>query len=68
MGNKNSKNEKPESSAELMLNVPLAPELKRDLELVANHNSRTQRRQAALYIARCVARDIRRISNEKVNG
>ena len=48
--------------SEEMLNVALPPEVKRDLGRVATYNSRTMRRQAALYIARCVARDIRRIA------
>lgn len=47
---------------EKMLNVALAPEVKRDLGRVATYNSRTMRRQAALYIARCVAKDMRRIA------
>ena len=50
-----------QNSGELMLNVPLPPSVKRDLGRVALYNSRTQRRQAALYIQRAVARDIRRI-------
>lgn len=54
--------DKTNNGGELMLNVPLAPEVKRDLGRVALFNSRTQRRQAALYIQRCVERDIRRIA------
>ena len=50
-----------QNNGELMLNVPLPPSVKRDLGRVALYNSRTQRRQAALYIQRAVARDIRRI-------
>lgn len=50
------------NNGELMLNVPLAPSVKRDLGRVALYNSRTQRRQAALYIQRAVARDVRRIA------
>lgn len=50
-----------QNGGELMLNVPLSPSVKRDLGRVALHNSRTQRRQAALYIQRAVARDVRRI-------
>ena len=61
--NKNSNND------EQIVSVALSPTVKRDLGRVALYNSRTQRRQAALYIQRCVERDIRRIfSNEKVNG
>ena len=51
-----------EKGGEEMLNVPLAPEVKRDLGRIATYNSRTMRRQAALYIARCVAKDMRRIA------
>ena len=47
--------------AEEMLNVALAPDVKRDLGKVSLYNSRTMRRQAAIYIARGVARDIKRI-------
>ena len=47
--------------AEEMLNVALTPEVKRDLGRVSLYNSRTMRRQAAIYIARGVARDMRRI-------
>ncbi len=46
---------------EQMLNVPLTPEVKRELGRVALYNSRTMRRQAALYIQRCVRADARRI-------
>ena len=51
-----------QNSGELMLNVALPPSVKRDLGRVALYNSRTQRRQAALYIQRAVARDVRRIA------
>ena len=50
------------TNKEQMLNVPLAPEVKRDLGRVATYNSRTMRRQAAIYIARGVAKDMRRIA------
>lgn len=55
------KNDKAKGGEE-MLNVALAPEVKRDLGRVSTYNSRTMRRQAALYIQRAVARDIRRIA------
>ena len=48
-------------NAEQVLNVPLAPALKRDLGRISLFNGRTQRRQAALYIERAVTRDIARI-------
>lgn len=50
------------NGGELMLNVPLSPSVKRDLGRVSLYNSRTQRRQAALYIQKCVARDINKIA------
>lgn len=52
---------------EQIVSVALAPEVKRDLGRVALYNSRTQRRQAALYIQRAVARDIRRIRDAQVH-
>ena len=52
---------KRQSRDEQMLNVPLPPSVKRDLGRISLYNSRTQRRQASLYIQWCVARDIRRI-------
>ena len=57
----NKKANKPQTSTELMLNVPLPPDVKRDLGRISLYNSRTQRRQAAIYIQQGVARDIRRI-------
>lgn len=50
------------NSGEQMLNVPLPPSVKRDLGRISLYNSRTQRRQASLYIQWCVARDMRRIA------
>ena len=57
-----SKASKNVNGGEEVLNVALAPEVKRDLGRVSTYNSRTMRRQAALYIQRCVARDMRRIA------
>lgn len=48
-------------ATEEMLNVPLPPDVKRDLGRISLYNGRTQRRQAAIYVARCVASDIRRL-------
>ena len=48
-------------SAEKQLNIGLDPDVKRDLERVALHSGRTQRKQAAMYVAKCVERDIRRL-------
>ena len=64
---KTTSSDNSKSVPEQMLNVPLAPEVKRDLGRVAFYNSRTQRRQAALYIQRAVARDIRRIRDAQVH-
>lgn len=47
---------------EKQLNIGLDPDTKRDLAHIALYNSRTQRKQAALYVTRAVARDIKRIS------
>ena len=49
-------------AAEKQLNIGLDPEVKRGLERVALYNGRTLRRQAAIYVSRCVERDIRRIA------
>ena len=49
-------------TAEKQLNIGLDPEVKRGLERVALHNGRTLRRQAAIYVARGVERDMRRIA------
>lgn len=48
-------------NGEEIVSVALAPEVKRDLNKVSLYNSRTMRRQAAIYIQRGVARDVRRI-------
>ena len=57
------KSEKTKASAvERQLNIGLDPDVKRDLGRVALYNGRTQRKQAAMYVTRCVARDIRRIA------
>lgn len=56
------KNNRTNPADELMLNVPLPPSVKRDLGRISLYNSRTQRRQASLYIQWCVARDMRRIA------
>jgi hypothetical protein len=49
-------------TAEKQLNIGLDPEVKSGLERVALYNGRTLRRQAAMYVARGVQRDIRRIA------
>ena len=46
---------------EQQLNVPLTPEVKRELNRISLYNSRTMRRQAAIYVSRCVRADARRI-------
>ena len=48
-------------AAEKQLNIGLDPDVKRDLGRVALHSGRTQRKQAAMYVAKCVERDIRRL-------
>lgn len=48
----------PKTAAESVLNVPLCPETRRNLERVSCYNSRTLRRQAALYIDRCARREV----------
>ena len=49
------------TAREKQLNIGLDPDTKRDLARIALYNSRTQRKQAALYVTRAVARDIKRI-------
>ena len=46
---------------ERQLNIGLDPDTKRDLARISLYNGRTQRKQAAIYVARAVAKDIRRI-------
>lgn len=46
---------------EKMLNIGLPPDVKRGLERVSLYNSRTQRKQAAIYVAYGVQRDLKRI-------
>lgn len=57
-------NSMPRPRAESVLNVPLAPDTRRGLERVSLYNSRTLRRQAALYIDRAVRRDIQRMERQ----
>lgn len=49
-------------AAEKQLNIGLDPDVKRNLERIALYNGRTQRKQAAMYVTHCVARDVRRIA------
>lgn len=49
-------------AAEKMLNISLAPEVKRGLERIALYNGRTLRRQASMYVERCVSQDIKRLA------
>ena len=49
------------SATEQQLNVPLTPEVKRELNRISLYNSRTMRRQAAIYVSRCVRADAKRI-------
>lgn len=46
---------------EKQLNVPLTPEIQRELNRISLYNGRTMRRQAAIYVTRCVRADARRI-------
>lgn len=49
-------------AAEKQLNIGLDPEVHRGLDRVALYNGRTLRRQAAMYVAKGVERDLRRIA------
>lgn len=55
-------NEQTKRELEQMLNVPLPPDVKHNLGRISLYNSRTQRRQAAIYIQQGVARDMRRLA------
>ena len=50
---------------ERLLNIPLTAELRRDLKTVSDKNGRTMRRQASMYVARGVEREMRRQSRAK---
>ena len=48
-------------AAEKQLNIGLDPDVHRGLDRVALYNGRTLRRQAAMYVAKGVERDLKRI-------
>ena len=58
--------DKTNCDTEQILNVPLPPDVKHNLGRISLYNSRTQRRQAALYIQHCVARDMRRLAKRRL--